>query len=194
MAIVPVQTPVYGGAPISTGPPMYNGYNNYNGGYSGGGGLGRRVSNLEDLIAKIRGKHKADEARDKVTWDEEEKKKKEKEEEDRRLQEKKDREEMHSIFAKELNTKLDVINIAVGKKDKDKGDDEIAKLREKIKMLKNSQQGGTSIAAQAGKKSKGRDDEITKLREERDCGYETGFKKKIRGNRRGDSKREEVER
>ncbi|GBG77342.1 hypothetical protein CBR_g23674 [Chara braunii] len=165
-AIVPVQTPTYGNAPINTGPPAYNSY--YNGRYSGRSGLGRRVSNLKELIAKIRGKHEAGEAKDRAARKEEEKKKKEKKEEDKRLKEKKEREEMHSIFARELSIKLDVVSNAVGgKKDKDKGDDEIAKLRDEIEKLKNCQFGSSMPLSHTGKKSREKaEDEIARSREE----------------------------
>ncbi|GBG88630.1 hypothetical protein CBR_g48161 [Chara braunii] len=45
---------------------------------------------------------------------------------------------MHSVFAKEMNSRLDAINSAIGGK-KDKEDNEVDRLREKIERLKKNQ-------------------------------------------------------
>ncbi|GBG63547.1 hypothetical protein CBR_g38615 [Chara braunii] len=136
----------------NTVPQQQPTYPYYNGGYCGGGGLRQRVSNLEELIAKIKGKHEADEASEKAARDEEERKKKEKEEEERRAKDKREREEMHSLFAKEMNARLDGISNAIGGK-KEKEDNEVSKLKEEIERLKKSQRGSEASTSTSDKEA-----------------------------------------
>ncbi|GBG78474.1 hypothetical protein CBR_g26504 [Chara braunii] len=148
MVIVP-HNPSYENNTVPQQQPTYP---YYNGGYAGGGGLRQRVSNLEELIAKIKGKHEGDEAREKEARDEEERKKTEKEEKERLVKDKREREEMHSVFAKEMNARLDGISSAIGGK-KEKEDNEVSKLRDEIERLKKNQRGSSASTSTSDKEA-----------------------------------------
>ncbi|GBG63785.1 hypothetical protein CBR_g39329 [Chara braunii] len=138
-AIVPAHTPLLTLPPsnnsnIGTVVPSFSGYS------GGNGWFGKRVSTLEDKVARICEKHEADEAKEKAAREEEERKKREREEEDRRQREKKDREDFQSQMKQELNENLDKVYKAIdGKRNGDS--EEVAKLKATINDLQRRMNG-----------------------------------------------------
>ncbi|GBG68230.1 hypothetical protein CBR_g2781 [Chara braunii] len=160
-ALVPVQplATVPPASNVGTTVPYYAGQ--YNGG-SGGSGLGRRVSSLEEIVGRINSKHEAEEARLRVQREEEEKRRREKQDEERRLQEKKEREEFQKEMQREISIKLDKVCEVVGGK-KNGGSDEIKELKVLVESLSRQ----CKMGSETDQKTK-KTEEIARLRFEVD--------------------------
>ncbi|GBG92308.1 hypothetical protein CBR_g55077 [Chara braunii] len=138
-AIVPAQNSQVVTVPAGGAP-----YGNF--GYNFGGGLKPRVENLEATVATIKARHDAEMEREKIKHEEEERKKREKEDEERRREAKKEREELHEQMSKALGGKLDAVKELLEKK-KGSENDEVAKLRAELELLRKGQAQATNVAS-----------------------------------------------
>ncbi|GBG93287.1 hypothetical protein CBR_g63144, partial [Chara braunii] len=142
MTIVPSQTPLLtapaanGAAAVQTYPSQYS---------NGGGWLGKRVSTLEERVAKLSIRHDAEEARERAEREDAEKKKWEKEEEERRQHEKQEREEQQSKMHKEMGEKLDKVVEAINGKKASEGN-QVARLKAEVERLSRPNAGASTLA------------------------------------------------
>ncbi|GBG93480.1 hypothetical protein CBR_g71365, partial [Chara braunii] len=160
IAIVSAQTPLLTAPAANVGTAVQP----YSGQYpSGGGWLGKRVSTLEEQIAKISIRHDVAEAKERALQEEAEKKKRIREEEERRQRDQQEREKYQAKMNRGMKEKLDkVVEAIKGKKSNE--NDKVARLKAEVERLKKSHNGASNSATvtQPGRES----EELVRLRRE----------------------------